>query len=657
VLQLAAAANISNAEASMTVANALKAFNLEGTQATKVADLLTAAATSSGSSVTEMGQAFQMGAAVANQAGVGIEDFTTMLAEMSQAGIKGSDAGTSIKTMLLRLISPTDTAAAAMKDLGVNVYDANGKMKPITEVMATMNQATSKLTDEQRNAALMTIFGTDAIRAASIVIGKGSTAFDDMSKKVTKSGKAAEMSAARMKGFKGAFEGLKSQVETALLAFGEPLLKPLEEVARKIAAVFENPETMAAITSLGEFVGEKLAGAITFVSNALSALQTGGTGGLMTALGITPEAQATITSIFQFLQDNLPVIAGAITGIGAVLAGAAIASAISAIVAAIAAIGLPILALVAAAGVLGAAWAGNWGGIRDTLTAIWTNTLQPALAALWQWLQVNIPIAIQTLAAFWTNTLAPALTALWTFWTTSVFPALQTLWDWLATNIPAAIQTVSDFWTNTLQPALQTVWDFIDKNILPTLSTVWDWLATNIPTAVSTLVAKWLEGWGKIRDFFSNLWNNIVKPIFEEWKKGIDSIFNAIATLVSWINDAIDAMNKLLGKQTTYNRSSTASSSGTNEYQGGGWVPTTQMATVHGGEFVLSRHMLAGLQAIPDNVLRRISPMHSATPGSVTNVYNANRTAQIQMSPQYQNVQSPASVYYDVSAALMAAGM
>lgn len=652
VLQLAAAANISNAEAAMSVANALKAFNLEGSRATQIADLLTGAATSSGSSVSEMSMAFQMGAAVANQAGVSIEDFTTMLAEMSQAGIKGSDAGTSIKTMLLRLIAPTDTAAEEMKKLGINIYTASGQMRPVTDIMRDMNaalfgtanvmatvggrtkeqedelkrlqsvlksteasirdyetgvkgagesekarnaamsklyttagvlrqqiaglngiqgksvQTTKTLTEAERNAALMTIFGTDAIRAATIVAGKGADAFDNMRDKVTKAGKAQEMAAARMAGFKGAFAGLQSQIETAMLAFAEPMLKPLEDVIRKIADIFSKPEIMAGIVQLGEAIGTNLANAITAISEALQTLSVSTPGQFLDYLGFTPEQVALFESAIKFVNENLESFKGALIGIGAVLAGAAIASALAGIVAAITAIGAPILALVGVAALLGAAWNGNWFGIRDTMTAVWENNLKPALQALWEWLKINIPPAIAALAKFWTDVLQPALQAVWEFIQANVIPLLITLWEWVGTNLPIALQALSDFWNNVLLPAITAIWNYISVNLIPLFEALANvWIAL-VKKEVGALTALWQEVllpalttvWEfiskNIIPIFTQLYTIISENVFPIIKAFADFIgtvlvgaFNGIASAIqsvtNWLNDLANKINGL----------------------------------------------------------------------------------------------------------------
>lgn len=213
VLRMSAAAGISNEQAATIAAAALNTFGLAGGEAARVADLLAAGANASAADVQDMAAALQQSGSVAAMAGVPIEDLTTAIGLMANAGIVGSDAGTSMKTMLMRLQAPTGEAASAMRALGISVFDSSGTMRPMRDIIGQFNGALSGLTQEQRNAALSTIFGSDAIRAANIVLSSGTEAWDEMSTAVNRQGAATDLSAVKMSGLGGAFEALKSTIE------------------------------------------------------------------------------------------------------------------------------------------------------------------------------------------------------------------------------------------------------------------------------------------------------------------------------------------------------------------------------------------------------------------------------------------------------------
>lgn len=233
VLDLAAAGNLSVAQAAEISANALNAFNLPASDAARVADLLAAAANSSSIEVTDMAQAFAMSSAVFSSNQQSIEDLSTAIAILGNNGLKGSDAGTSLKTMLMRLTAPTGEAATAMSALGIQVYNADGSMKSFQNIVGQLESSTKNLTQEQKNQALTTIFGADAIRAANILIKEGATEFDNMKDSVQEAGAAQLVADARMKGLAGAVAYAKGTIESTLIAAFLPLTETLGNLIRK----------------------------------------------------------------------------------------------------------------------------------------------------------------------------------------------------------------------------------------------------------------------------------------------------------------------------------------------------------------------------------------------------------------------------------------
>lgn len=233
-LQLSAAAQIDNAEAATIVGQALNAFGLSGDKATMVADLLANSANASAGEITDMAEAMQAGASVASMAGQSINDFTTAISLMANAGITGSDAGTSLKSMFMALMNPTKQASDTLKQLGINIYDANGKMLPLPQLVQQFSDKLGGMSEQQRNAALATIFGSDAVRAANTVLMAGADSWNQMSDAVNKAGGAQEVASAKMQGFNGALEAFKSTLETLALTLGERLLPILTPIIQKI---------------------------------------------------------------------------------------------------------------------------------------------------------------------------------------------------------------------------------------------------------------------------------------------------------------------------------------------------------------------------------------------------------------------------------------
>ncbi|NBW16185.1 MAG: phage tail tape measure protein, partial [Caulobacteraceae bacterium] len=162
VIKFAANAGVDVTTAAETASDAMNVFGVSSTQAT---DILKAAADSSSTSVQAMVQAFSQSSAVAGMANQSMQTLAASLAIMANNGVKGSDAGTSVKTMLLRLTAPSDEAATKLREVGLSADSfrgADGKMLPLANVLDILNASLAGLTEGQRDQALLKIFGTDA---------------------------------------------------------------------------------------------------------------------------------------------------------------------------------------------------------------------------------------------------------------------------------------------------------------------------------------------------------------------------------------------------------------------------------------------------------------------------------------------------------------
>jgi TP901 family phage tail tape measure protein len=219
-LSLAAAGQLDVGEAAETAASAMTQFKLSGDQIPHVADLLAAAAGKAQGSVHDVGYALNQSGLVAAQFGLSIEDTTGALAEFASAGLVGSDAGTSFKTMLLAMANPTQQTKATMNSLGISFYDAQGKFIGLSGVAQMLQTQLKGLTQEQRNAALAQIFGTDAIRSASILYNDGAAGVAKWKGAVNDSGYAAETAAKLTDNLSGDLERLRGSLETVAIQSG-----------------------------------------------------------------------------------------------------------------------------------------------------------------------------------------------------------------------------------------------------------------------------------------------------------------------------------------------------------------------------------------------------------------------------------------------------
>lgn len=296
-LSLAAAGQMDVAEAAETAASAMTMFKLKGSDVPHIADLLAAGAGKAQGSVHDMAGALNQAGLVAGQMGLSIEETTGTLAAFASNGLLGSDAGTSLKTAMLMLANPTDKARGLMEELGIQVYDAQGKFVGITKLAGSLKTQLSGLTQEQRNSALATIFGSDAIRAASILYDQGSTGIQSWIDKVNDSGFAADTARIQTDNLAGDVERLKGSLETMAIEAGGGATGGLRTLTKAANALVDQVALLpsgisGAMTVIGLLGGALMVGAAGWVkmrrsnAEALEELRNTGPAGEKAARGL-----------------------------------------------------------------------------------------------------------------------------------------------------------------------------------------------------------------------------------------------------------------------------------------------------------------------------------------------------------------------------------
>lgn len=234
-LQLAAAAQIEAADAATIQSQALQAFGLNADYAAKTADILANGANASSAEITGIAQGLQQAGAVANQFGVSIEDTVTGLGMLANAGIQGSDAGTLLKSTLLALTDTSNPAQGAIEQLGLTVYDAQGKFVGMRSLFEQLDTAASNMTPEMYQAATATLFGSDAMRLAGVAAEQGAAGWDTMRTAIDRQGAAAAVAAAKTQGLPGAMAKIGNNAETLALELYDLVDGPLERLSNMMS--------------------------------------------------------------------------------------------------------------------------------------------------------------------------------------------------------------------------------------------------------------------------------------------------------------------------------------------------------------------------------------------------------------------------------------
>lgn len=231
-LNLAASDGMAVGDAAEYMANALSMFHLKGSQASQVADTLAAGAGNAVGNVSDFGEALNNCGAQANSFGMNIQETTGVLALFAQNGTIGAEAGTQLNSMLMKLAAPSAEAANTMKELGISAYDAQGHFIGMANFAGQLQKAEKGLTDEQRNQANATIFGSYAIKAANYLYEAGESGVNKWTKAVSESGYAAEQAAAKNNNLKGDLENLSGSMESLMISVGEGAQGPLRKMVQ-----------------------------------------------------------------------------------------------------------------------------------------------------------------------------------------------------------------------------------------------------------------------------------------------------------------------------------------------------------------------------------------------------------------------------------------
>lgn len=221
---LAKAGGVDLASAAEISATALNAFGLSASQLAHVADLVAGASNASSIGVEDFRQSLAQAGAVARTSGVSFEETAVAIAELGQAGIKGSDAGTSLRTFLLSLTPTAGAATDALRQLGIitqdgtnRFFDASGKAKNFADIQQLLNQALVGYNDQQKTAILQTIFGTDALRAAAVFSRQGAAGFDALAAAMGKVS-AATVAAKQTDSLRGDLDKLRAAADNAAVS-------------------------------------------------------------------------------------------------------------------------------------------------------------------------------------------------------------------------------------------------------------------------------------------------------------------------------------------------------------------------------------------------------------------------------------------------------
>lgn len=487
VVALAAATGIDLETASGIASNAMNIFNIDAKDMDGVVNTLAQTANASSIDVTDLGMAFSQVGAVAKLAGLSLGDTANAVGQLGDAGIKGSDAGTSLKTLLSNLQPTTKQASAAMRDLGLitedgsnKFYDAQGNLKSMHDIQGILGDSTKNLTSQQKQMALETIFGSDAIRAAAVLAENGAAGFDAFAKKQTETGTAADQAKIRQDNFKGSLEQLGGSVETLGITMGTMLLPAVRGIVEWITNAVNWFTNLSGGTQKVILIVAGLAAGLLLLG-----------AGMIKVVGFVKgvhDAMVTLRLISTATQASFIKTAAVAVWNWAKIAATAAVNAAKSAASWLITNGAAMASSLASMAVAVASTVGGW--LLMAGTAV-----------------VNaIIIAAQWLIAFWPVVLIIAIIA-------AVIIAIVVFWDQIVAAFKAGAQWVGD--------AMSTAWDWIKQ--------AWDWILQKFQAAWDFIVSIFTT----IFNFYIGIWASIIGVFVAAGQ----AIWDALKQAWQWIQD------------------------------------------------------------------------------------------------------------------------
>jgi TP901 family phage tail tape measure protein len=510
VLNLAAAGDIELASASDMVTDAMSALGMGVDEAGTMVDQMAKTASSTNTSVSQLGEGILTIGATAKSIKGGTAELNTALGILANNGIKGAEGGTHLRNVILSLQSPTDTAAACLDTLGVSVYDSEGNMRSLNDILGDLNTSMDGMTSEEKSNIISTIFNkTDLSSVNSLLANTGET-WDDLQQSITESGGAAQqMADTQLDNLQGQLTILKSALEGLAISFGELLLPALKSIVSFVQTFVDKLNSM----------DEGTKKVIVTVALVVAAL-----GPVLIIVGKVISAVGTIMTVVPKVAGVINTVKGAFAALNTTM----LANPILLIIAAITALVAAFIYLWNTNEDFRQFWIDLWNNIKEVTVAVW-NAIKEFFTSVWNGIKSVAETVWGAISSFF-----------------------STLWEGIKTifsTVLEVIKTIVTTYFNVYKTIITTVFNAI-KTIV---TTVWDGIKTVITTVVGAIQTFLTTAWNTIKTVittvmnaiqgvFSTIWNaikTVVTTVMNAIKTVITTVWNAVKTTVSTVLDGI----------------------------------------------------------------------------------------------------------------------
>jgi len=521
VMNLAAASGEDLATTSDIVTDALTAFGLTAKDSGHFADILAAASSNANTNVSMMGETFKYCAPIAGALGFSAEDTAEAIGLMANAGIKGSQAGTSLRTIMNNLSGEVKICGSSIGEVTVATTNADGSMRDLSDILADCRTAFSGLSESEKAAAAESLVGKNAMSGFLALMNAGEADITKLSSAIDNcDGSAASMAETMNDNLAGQLQILKSQLEELAISFGELLMPAIRTIVGWIQKFVDWLNSMDEGT-------RKVIVTIALVAAAI--------GPILIIVGKVISAVGTIMTLVPKLAGVINAAKGVFAAFNAVCAANPYVLIIAAIVALVAAF----IYLWNNCEEFRQFWIDLWESIKEIAIAVW-EALKAFFQAAWE--------AIKTTAVTVWNAIKDFFTGLWEG-IKNIFTTVVNALSTFLTNAWNAIKNTVTTVFNAIKTFFTTIWNEI-KSVITTvvtaistfLSTAWNGIKTAITTVLNAIKSVVTTVWNGIKTTITNIVNGIKNAVTTAWNNIKSAVSNAANAIKNAVSNAFNAM-------------------------------------------------------------------------------------------------------------------
>lgn len=560
IMNLAAASGEDLATTSDIVTDALTAFGLTASDSAHFADVLAAASSNANTNVSMMGETFKYAAPIAGSLGFSVEDTAEAIGLMANAGIKSTQAGTSLRTIMTNLTGEVKICGASIGEVTIATTNADGSMRDLSDILADCRTAFGGLSESEKAAAAETLVGKNAMSGFLALMNAAPADIDKLSSAIAKcDGTSQSMADTMQDNLAGQLTILKSQLEELAISFGELLIPIIRSVVSAIQGFVDKLNSM----------DEGTRKFILTIAAVVAAL-----GPVLIVVGKVISAVGTIMTVVPKIAGVINTVKTAFAALNAVMLANPIVLIIAAIAALVAAFiylwnncegfrqfWIDLWNTIKEAAV--AAWEGiksffqsAWEEISSTAQTIW-NGLKDFFSGLWEGIKGVFAAAWSAISGIMTS-IWSTITSVWQSIYDTISPLLEAF-RYLFETIFEAIRILIELAWTAISTKVLEVWTAITEFLAPILEnikmlfeTVWNAILTAITTVLTAIQNVVTTIWNAIRDAVSAVLSairNVVSSAWNSIKNVVTTVMNTISNTVKSIwNNVKNAIGSIIGQ-------------------------------------------------------------------------------------------------------------